>query len=142
MNRTRLIFAAIIAVAVLIVGISLALRGTAANPTNTALTIDRPDQVTIRILTALPVSDWVVAAANDFNMGANTVDGVPIQVEIESVDGLTALGRWERNDFGALDASIRPDDLTEAERAALADFPTAWIPDSRYLVELANASYK
>ena len=28
------------------------------------------------------------------------------------------------------------------EQQELADFPTAWIPDSRYLVELANASYK
>ena len=37
---------------------------------------------------------------------------------------------------------MRPEDLSEAEREKLEDFPTAWIPDSRYLVELANASYK
>ncbi|MEZ4613964.1 MAG: hypothetical protein R2867_00415 [Caldilineaceae bacterium] len=59
-----------------------------------------------------------------------------------SLDGLTALGRWDRNDYGALPADVRPEDLSEAEQAALDDFPTAWIPDSRYLVELANASYK
>ena len=34
------------------------------------------------------------------------------------------------------------ENLTAAQQAALESFPTAWIPDSRYLVELANASYK
>jgi hypothetical protein len=58
------------------------------------------------------------------------------------MDGLTALGRWDRNEFGSLPADTRPEDLTDAERAQLASFPTAWIPDSRYLVELANAAYK
>ena len=48
----------------------------------------------------------------------------------------------DRNDFGALEAGKTLDTLTEAEKAALKDFPTVWIPDSRYLVELANASYK
>ena len=65
-----------------------------------------------------------------------------VTVEVIAMDGLTALGRWDRNDFGALPADVRPEDLTEEERAALDDFPTAWIPDSRYLVELANAAYK
>ncbi len=77
-----------------------------------------------------------------FNAGDNVLDGVPIKVEIVATDGLTALGRWDRNEYGALPADVRPDELTEEERAALEDFPTAWIPDSRYLVELANASYK
>ena len=58
------------------------------------------------------------------------------------VDGLTALGRWDRNEYGALPADVRPEDLGDVESRELEDFPTAWIPDSRYLVELANASYK
>jgi hypothetical protein len=64
------------------------------------------------------------------------------------MDGLSALGRWDRNDFGALPRdAVYPRDadtegLTPDQEAALEDFPTAWIPDSRYLVELANASYK
>lgn len=141
MNRTRWIFIGILAVAILIVAGSLLWR-TASGPADTGLTVERPDSVTVRVITALPVEPWVRNAADQFNTGDNTIDGVPIQVEIVAMDGLTALGRWDRNDFGALPADVQPDDLTEAEQAALADFPTVWIPDSRYLVELANASYK
>ena len=142
MNRTRVIFIAIVGVAILIVGVSLFLRTT--NPTTpvAGLTVEQPDAVTVRIVTALPVEPWVRGAADAFNQGNNSVDGVPVQVEIVPVDGLTALGRWDRNDYGALDADVRPEDLSVEARAALEDFPTAWIPDSRYLVELANASYK
>lgn len=143
MNRTRLIFIGIIAAVLLIIAASFAFgalgNGSSANQ---AITVERPDSVKIRVLTALPVSDWVNKSADKFNAGDNSVDGVPIEVVIESVDGLTALARWDRNDFNALDAGVRPDDLSEADRAALEDFPTVWIPDSRYLVELANVSYK
>ena len=94
------------------------------------------------MLTSLPIEPWVRSAAADFNAGDQAVDGVPIEVEVVAMDGLTALGRWDRNEFGSLPADERPEDLTEEERARLADFPTVWIPDSRYLVELANAAYK
>lgn len=142
MNRTRLIFVAIISAAVLVVVGTLVWRTVTGVPVEDALTVARPESLTIRVITALPVEPWVRAAANDFNASEQTVDGVPIEVEIIAMDGLTALGKWDRNDFGALPADVRPEDLSEAERAALDDFPTAWIPDSRYLVELANASYK
>ena len=142
MSRTRWIFLGIIVFAVVIVAASILLSRQSNEPGGAALTVERPDALTIRVLTALPVEPWVRSAADAFNAGDYTVDGVPIEVEISAVDGLTALGRWDRNDYGALPADVRPEDLTEAERAALADFPTAWIPDGRYLVELANASYK
>lgn len=140
MKRTRVIFISIIAVAVLIVVVSLLLnRG---GNTETGFTVERPEEVTIRVLTALPVEPWVRSAAERYNAASNTVDGAEVTVEIVALDGLTALGRWDRNDYGALPADVRPDELSDAERAELADFPTAWIPDSRYLVELANAAYK
>lgn len=142
MNRTRTIFIAIIAVALLIVGASIVWRTTSGAPADADLTVDRPDTVTIRILAALPIEPWVRSAAADFNAGNNTVDGVPIEVEIVAIDGLTALGQWDRNAYGALEAGVRPEDLDPEALAALDEFPTAWIPDSRYLVELANASYK
>jgi hypothetical protein len=141
MNRTRLIFIAIIVLAVVIVGVSFLVRGTSESD-SAALTVERPEAVTIRVLTALPVEPWVRSAAQVFNEGENSVDGVPVEVEIVAADGLTALGRWDRNEYGALSAGTRPEEMTEAEQAALEEFPTAWIPDSRYLVELANASYK
>jgi hypothetical protein len=142
MNRTRWIFAGIVALAVVIVGVSLLLRATGAAGPEAGLTVERPPNVTIRILTALPVEPWVRTAADAFNTEERVVDGSAVQVEIVAIDGLTALGRWDRNDYGALAADVNPETLTEAEGATLAEFPTAWIPDSRYLVELANASYK
>ncbi len=142
MNRTRTIFIAIISVAVLIVVASLLLTTYGGGNTDAGLTVERPDAVTIRVMTALPIEPWVRSAATEFNKGDYSVDGVPIEVEIVAVDGLTALGRWDRNEFGALEAGVRPEDLSAAEQQALEEFPTVWIPDSRYLVELANASYK
>jgi hypothetical protein len=142
MNRTRTIFIAIIAVALLIIVASLLITRNSGASNDGGLTVERPDAVTIRVLTALPIEPWVRSAASEFNNGDHAVDGVPIEVEIVAIDGLTALGRWDRNEYGALAADVRPEDLSEAEQQALEEFPTAWIPDSRYLVELANASYK
>lgn len=142
MNRTRTIFIAIISVAVLIVVVSLLISSNRGDNPDIGLTVTRPDTVSIRVLTALPIEPWVRSAAAEFNNGDFSVDGVPIQVEIVAIDGLTALGRWDRNEYGALGADVRPENLSEADQQALEDFPTVWIPDSRYLVELANASYK
>jgi hypothetical protein len=142
MNRTRVIFIAIVGIAILIVGISLAIRAFNPQTTDAGLTVAKPASVTVRILCALPVEPWVRSAADAFNKGNNMVDGVPVKVDIVAVDGLTALSHWDRNDYGALPADANPETLSEADRAKLEDFPTAWIPDSRYLVELANAAYK
>ncbi len=149
MNRTRWIFVGIIVVALVIVGITLTTRGLRPDTGGStpvtggeAITVDRPDTVTVRVLTALPVEAWVRNAAAAYNAGDPTIDGVPITVEIIAMDGLTALGRWDRNTFGALEGDMPPEGLDAATLATLDEFPTAWIPESRYLVELANASYK
>jgi hypothetical protein len=144
MDNTRWVFVGILLLALLIVGASLVWRGLSSDSDapDSGLTVERPDGVTVRVLTALPVEPWIRSAAEAFNATTPAVDDVPIQVEVVAMDGLTALGRWDRNDFGALPPDLLPEDLSDEERAALADFPTVWIPDSRYLVELANASYK
>ncbi len=142
MNRTRVIFIVIVVVALVIAGVGIYLSQAGGGPAPTALTVEKPEAVQVRVLTSLPIEPWVRSAAADFNAGDNSIDGVPIEVEIVAMDGLTALGRWDRNEFGALEAEVRPEDLSEEQRAQLADFPTVWIPDSRYLVELANAAYK
>lgn len=149
MNRTRWIFVGIIVVALVIVGITLTTRGLRPDTGGStpvtggeAITVDRPDTVTVRVLTALPVEAWVRNAAASYNATAPTIDGVPITVEVIAMDGLTALGRWDRNTFGALEGDVRPEELDAATLATLEEFPTVWIPESRYLVELANASYK
>ncbi|GAB4567865.1 MAG: hypothetical protein Kow0047_20330 [Anaerolineae bacterium] len=138
MNRTRLTFFAIVTLAVIIVATSLIWRA-ASRATPLAATPRGPIQV--RVLTALPVEPWITAAARQFNEEGHHLDGQPIQVEIIAMDGLTALGKWDRDEFGAL-GGLDPNALTEEDRQRLAQFPTAWIPDSRYLVELANVSYK
>ena len=142
MNRTRLLIVSLISIAALLVVATLVWRSLTLDPAYGGLGAARPQIVSIRVITALPVEPWVRAAADEFNAGAHEEDGVPIYVEIIAMDGLSALGKWERNGFSALPADVQPDDLSREERANLAHFPTAWIPDSRYLVALANASYK
>jgi hypothetical protein len=57
------------------------------------------------------------------------------------MDGLSALSKWDREEFFVLGDRDR-ESLSDEEREQLANFPTVWIPDSRYLVELVNATYK
>ncbi|MCU0520889.1 MAG: ABC transporter substrate-binding protein [Anaerolineae bacterium] len=149
MNRTRWIFVGIVVAALIIVGVSLALGGLGSDGGGSAspdggesITVGRPNAITVRVIAALPIETWVRNAAAAYNATAPKIEGVPVSVEIDAMDGLTALGRWDRNTFGALEAGVDPETLDAAARAALEDFPTAWIPESRYLVELANASYK
>ncbi len=144
MERTRWIFIGILVVVLLIIGGSIVARMVTGgnSPEETDLVLVAPDTITVRVLTALPVEPWVRNAAVAYNATNPTLNGVPVKVEIIPMDGLTALGRWDRNDFGALGPGVTVESLTETEKAALKDFPTVWIPDSRYLVELANASYK
>lgn len=148
MNRTRWIFAGIIVAALVIVGVALAVRALNAPETGAGasepapIMVDRPASLTVRVLTSLPVEPWVRSAAEAYNATQPTQDGIPVRVEVIAMDGLTALGRWDRNEFGALEAGVRREDLAPADLAALSDFPTVWIPESRYLVELANAAYK
>ena len=119
MNRTRLIFFLVIAVAVLIVGTGLVIRLTGSQPTTPAVT-NKPLEV--RVVTALAVEPWVTEAAKEFNAANRKLEGRPIHVTIIPMDGLSALARYDSSSFDQL--------------------PTAWIPDSRYLVELANAVKK
>ncbi len=138
MNRTRIIFFAVVLLALAIVGASLAWR--ALNQPQ-PLTVTPRGPIQVRIITALPVEPWVRAAAQQFNAEKHELEGEPIQVEVIAMDGLSALGKWDRDEFGVL-GERTPDELSAAEKERLARFPTVWIPDSRYLVELANAGYK
>ena len=59
-----------------------------------------------------------------------------------AMDGLTVLGKFDRDDFGALGKWNARGTSTDETKRLSTTFPTVWIPDSRYLVELANAAYK
>lgn len=139
MKRTRVVFIVVVVVALVIAGAALAWRY--LNPAQQPLTVVPRGPIQVRVITALPVEPWVREAAKQFNEQRVELEGEIIQVDVTAMDGLTALGRFDRDDFGVL-GDRTAEELSEAEQQQLARFPTAWIPDSRYLVELANASYK
>src|SRR5512135_2688812 len=117
MNRTRIIFFAVVLLALVIVGISFAVQrlgssGGIPNP------VQEPLQV--RIVSALPVEPWLQEAAQKFNAEKHTQSNRLIVVTITPMDSLTAQGKWERGEFNPI--------------------PTVWIPDSRYQVELVNTT--
>ena len=109
MNRTRWIFVGILAVVFLIIGVAVVanLVGGEEPTADTEFTLDRPETITVRVLTALPVERWVSESAAQFNASSPQIDGVPIEVEVIAMDGLTALGQWDRNEFGALEPDVR-----------------------------------
>ena len=142
-RRTQGVFFLVLGAVLLVAGAGMAWQQLAA-PSGSApiIATQQSGPVKARILTALPVEPWVREAARQFNEGDFTEGGQPIEVEVVAMDGLTALGKFDRDDFGALGDRAR-EDLSPEELSRLQEtFPTAWIPDSRYLVELANAAYK
>ncbi len=141
MNRTRVIFIVIIVAALVLVGVAALLRSMSDAP-GASLATEERGPIQVRVLTALPVYDWVNEAARQFNAENRTLDGNPIQVEVISMDGLSALGKFDRDEYGTLPADADLQNLTDEQKQALERFPTAWIPDSRYLPELANVAYK
>jgi len=140
-RRTQAVFFLIMGLVLLVVSAGLGWQKLGpGNPEPLVATPRGPVQV--RVLTALPVEPWVREAARRFNEGNFRQDGQPIEIQVIAMDGLTALGKFDRDDFGTLGDKTR-DQLTSQELEKLeTTFPTVWIPDSRYLVELANASYK
>lgn len=116
MNRTRVIFFAVVLLALAIVGVSVVIQqlsGSIPNPTA------QPLQV--RVVSALPIEPWVQEAAQKFNAEKRSLDGRTIVVTVTPMDSVTAMGKWDRGEFNPI--------------------PTVWIPDSRYLVDLVNATY-
>ena len=140
MNRTRVIFILIVVAALLIVGIAATWQMLGRQPA--PLVAEQTGPLKVRVLTALPVYDWVNEAAKQFNAEDHKLDGNPIQVEVVSMDGLAALGKFDRDEFATLPPDADLQNLTPEQQKALDRFPTVWIPDSRYLTELANAAYK
>ncbi len=121
MNRTRIIFFVIIGLAIAIIAGGLVWSQLNKEPG--PIELEASDEtLEVHIVSALPVADWVQEAARQFNAEGHTLEGRPIHVTVTPMDGLTAKGRYERDEMDPL--------------------PTAWIPDSRYLVELVNAAYK
>jgi hypothetical protein len=122
MNRTRVIFFVIIGLAILIVAGGVIWSQLADDDPGIIEPQAGRGDLQVYVVTALPVADWVQEAARQFNAENHSLEGRRIQVTVAPMDGFTARGRYERDEMDPL--------------------PTAWIPDSRYLVELVNASFK
>jgi len=118
MNRTRWVFVIVVLLAVAVVGGSYLVRSAGG----VRPLIEQPQSLEVRIVCALPVEPFVREAANKYNAENHKLEGHAIRVSVEPMDGLAAMGRYEREQMTPL--------------------PTVWIPDSRYLVELVNATYK
>jgi len=116
MTKTRAIFIALILIVAIVIGASFIVRRSGTNP------LAKVEPLSVRIICALPVEPFVREAAARFNAEGHKLEGRPIQVTVVPMDGLVAMGRWERQEMNPI--------------------PTVWIPDSRYLVELVNATYK
>jgi hypothetical protein len=121
MNRTRIVFFVIIGLAILVLGAGL-IWNQMSNQPEPLVPKASGETLVVRVVAALPVADWIQEAATAFNAENRKLEGQAIQVTVTPMDGLTAKGRYERDELDPL--------------------PTAWIPDSRYLVELVNVAYK
>jgi len=117
MTKTRVVFLVLVLIALAVVGASYLVQRSGRSPFE-----KRPDVLSVRIVCALPVEPFVTQAARQFNAEKHTLDGAPVEVLVVPMDGLVAMSRWEREEMDPL--------------------PTVWIPDSRYLVELVNATLK
>ena len=118
MNRTRLVFVIVLLLATAVVAASVLVRRAGG----VGPLIDQPQDIEVRVVCALPVEPFVQDAAKQFNAEKHKLENRVIHVTVEPMDGLTAMGRYERGEMSL--------------------FPTVWIPDSRYLVELVNATFK
>jgi len=142
-GRTQAVFFTILAAVLLIVAAGLGWQRLGPNASQQALVAIPRGPIQVRVVAALPIEPWVREAARQFNEKGLRQDGQPIEIQVTAMDGLTALGKFDRDEFGTLAQGKTRDQLTAAERQKLeTTFPTVWIPDSRYLVELANAAYK
>jgi len=128
MNRSRVIFFVIVGLAVVMViaGV-VVLWPQLSGDENTSLSgekIDTSQPIEVSVVTALSIEPWIREAAEQFNQEKQILadTGQVIHVTIIPLDGLAAKGRFEREEFDPV--------------------PTAWIPDSRYLTELVNATFK
>ena len=95
MNRTRLIFFAVIGVALVVVVASIGLRQAGVRTP----IVQAPAAVEVRVVTALPVEPFVSRAAEQYNAGGHKIEGHPVHVSVVPMDGLTAMGRWERDEM-------------------------------------------
>lgn len=127
MNRTRWIFFAIIGVALALVAAGIIIFLPTLKGDETALvdeTIDTSQPIEVTVVTALSIESWIREAAGQFNQESHVLEdtGQRIHVTIVPMDGLAAKSKFEREEMDPI--------------------PVAWIPDSRYLTELVNATFK
>jgi hypothetical protein len=124
MNRTRWVFLIIVGAAILLAVAIMLIARDGDQGTATSGSVDRRQPIEVTVITALSIEPWVREAANQFNQAEQKLEdtGQVVHVTIIPMDGLAAKSKFERDEMDPV--------------------PVAWIPDSRYLTELVNASFK
>ena len=128
MIRARVIIVAALSASALLVVGYLVWRTFSGDGFGTGAAATRPGVVRIRVVTALPVEEWVRAAADEFSATSHGPEEAAIEIEVIPMDGLVALGKWERNDFAALKTGVLPEDLPLDEFEALNSFLRRGLP--------------
>ena len=100
MSRTRIVFFVVVLAAVIIVAGSFVVRWLGQQ--EGGVTSPSTETLEVRIVCALPVEPWVREAAKQFNQEKHTLEGQPIKVSVIPMDGLTAMGRYEREEMDPL----------------------------------------
>lgn len=143
MKRTRVFFVAVLTAAALLVAGAMTWRTIGGDQAGTRPKVIREEIVRVQVVTPPPLVQWVQDAADAFNATKQKTGDAVIEVEILPLDGLAALGKWERDDFAARKSvALQGDNLSTVAVQADDSHPTAWIADSRYLIDFANESIR
>ena len=111
MSRTRIIFFAILGFALVSVAVGLIAFAFLGRRETTVSLTGGSEPLDVTIVAALSVEPWVSRSAKQFNEEGHSLEGRPIRVDVIAMDGLAAMGRYEREEMDPL--------------------PTAWIARSR-----------
>lgn len=138
MKRARLLIAAILSVLALLLAGTLVGRTFSGQSAGIVPAPAGPPEMAILVVAAPALEPWLRAAAEDFNATRPLQNDVPFEIQVVPMAGLTALGNWERSDFGGLLGSQDSEQLNRRGRAGPVLLPAAWVAESSSLVSLAN----
>lgn len=142
MKRLRLLFAVILSVLALLLAGALVGRTFTGQSAGIAPAAAGPPETAILVIAAPALEPWLRAAAKDFNATRPLQNDIPFEIQIVPMASLTALGNWERDDFGGLKGDQGSEQLDRRGRAGRVLLPAAWVPESSSTVHLANVIFR
>ena len=138
MKRLRLLSAVILSVLALLLAGTLVGRTFTGQSAGIAPDGAGPPETAILVIAAPALEPWLRAAAEDFNTTRPLQNDTSFEIQIVAMASLTALGDWERSDFGGLKGNQGSEGLERRGRSSPMLLPAAWVPESSSTVHLAN----